>query len=162
MNSYLLTVIGTVLLSSIITAILPEGKTATTIKGVAKLACLLAIIAPILQFFSTGDIKSFQSNSSNFSEFVIQTDDSFIQYYSEKRIMETQEALEREIVELYAQKVDVTLVWIMAECQSGRYFSDQIQIQKICVRCQNEIDEEVRQKMWEYLTTNYCSEVLIE
>lgn len=162
MNSYLLTVIGTVLLSSIITAILPEGKTATTIKGVAKLACLLAIIAPILQFFSTGDIKSFQSNSSNFSEFVIQTDDGFIQYYSEKRIMETQEALEREIVELYAQNVDVTLTWMMAERQSGIYFSDEIQIQKIYVRCQNEIDEEVRQKMWEYLTTNYCSEVLIE
>ena len=50
LNDYLLCVIGTVLICSILTAIAPEGKTSAVIKGVARLTCVLAIISPVLNF----------------------------------------------------------------------------------------------------------------
>ena len=57
-SGYLLTIIGTVLVCSLITAIAPEGKTTASVKGVAKLVCTLAIISPVLRFFKTGSIET--------------------------------------------------------------------------------------------------------
>ena len=37
-----------------------------------------------------------------------------------------------------------------------------IKITQICVKMIEEQEEEVVRKMWEHLTKNYCSEVLIE
>ena len=84
MNGYLLCVIGTVLVCSILTAITPEGKTSAVIKGVARLTCILAIIAPVLSFLKTGDVAVF--NDKNSQEFFLQEgidgQVAFIQYYS--------------------------------------------------------------------------------
>ena len=47
MSSYLLIIVGSVLLSAILTAVIPSGKTANVIKGVTKAVCLLAILSPV-------------------------------------------------------------------------------------------------------------------
>ena len=112
MNGYLLSVIGTILLSAILTAIVPEGKTSATIKGIAKLACLLVIISPILKYLQTGDTESSDENSEIFfSETVIRTDEDFIKYYSEMRIRFTEEDIETELAEEFSVACDVTLEW---------------------------------------------------
>ena len=46
-------------------------------------------------------------------------------------------------------------------CKKARLMLEYICI-KICVKIVKQEDEEVLRKMWEYLTQNYCSEVLIE
>lgn len=165
MNGYLLSIIGTVLLCSVITAILPNGKTATIIKGIAKLVCILAIVAPVLRFFRTGEITEISTENSNtfFSQTGIDADRDFIKYYSEMRIRETESALEKEIEERYAIATKVKLLWeTEAEMVYGLYDSERIRILEISVQCAEEIDGEVKTDMWTYLTENYCSEVLIE
>ncbi len=161
MSEYLLGVIGTVLLCSLLTAVAPEGKTSAVIKGMARLGCVLAIIAPVLQFFKTGEVGKFTDDF--FMQSGIETDKEFIQYYSELRIRETESALERELSEKYSLETEVTLVWTMeAEEFDEIYIAEHIKIEKICVEVPRETTEEVKERVSAYLTKNYCSEVLIE
>ncbi len=165
MNAYLLSVIGTVLLCALLTAIAPEGKTAGAIKGIAKLACILIIISPILRFFQIGANGTTEDEFLNifFSENVIQPDEAFIKYYSEMRIRETETALEKEIMEKYSVSSEVSLQWEQeTQTVAGMYEEEKIRITGLCVTVKEDINEEARKNMWEYLTKNYCSEVLIE
>ncbi len=155
MNGYLLSVIGTVLITTVLVAILPEGKTSKVVQGIAKCVCLLAIVSPIPNLLKSvkSDEKDFNSQII-FSQTVIETDEDFINYYSEMRIRAAQEDLEREIKEKFSVQSEVTLAW--------EYESEEIRITAIRVRLQDERSEEEKTSMWEYLTKNYCSEVLIE
>ena len=162
MSEYLLCMIGTVLLSAILVAILPNGKTMGIIRAITRLVCVLAIIFPILHFFQTGEMPDYKKNPDIFSQTSIDMDNKFIKYYSEKRIRQTQEAVVQELLEKYNAQTNVLFDWEYQEFVNGKYTEDLICVTKINVRCSNQIDEEVKLKMWEYLTTNYCSEVLIE
>lgn len=162
MNGYLLGIIGTVLFSSVLTAIVPEGKTSGIIKGVAKLACVIAIVSPVLHFFKTRELGEgfFQEN---FSKSVIQTDEEYIQYYSEMRIRETENALEKELEENFAIHAEIRIDWALkADMVGSLYEADVIKINRIFVQTDGKQNEEVVNSVWEYLTKNYCSEVLIE
>lgn len=155
MNGYLLSVIGTVLLCSLITAIAPDGKTSASIKGIAKLVCILAIITPVLRFFKTGDLSVFidKNRQEFFSKEGIEADWEFIEYYCEMRIQQTEEALESELLEKYE---------VVTECNLSCRIEKGICVEKIYIKLPKNTDEEVKNAMWRYLTENYCSEVLIE
>ncbi len=152
MSGYLLSVMGTVLLAALLTAITPDGKTSGLIKAIAKSACLLAIVAPIPSYLHSGksDEKSEQTETI-FLQTVIETDEDFIKYYSEMRIRATKQALERELEEKFSVKTSVELGWT--------YQLGEVKITKIKVKTEN---GEKKMQMWEYLTKNYCSEVMIE
>lgn len=164
MNEYLLSIIGTVLLCAFLTAIIPQGKTAAVIKGVTRLACVLVIISPVLRFFTTGELYSDSDVfNENFQQSSIQADASFIKYYSEMRIRQTEASLEEEIERRFELSTEVTLDWVMEESGYQEWYTfDKIKIKKIKVECKKEASKELRTEMWEYLTNNYCSEVLIE
>ena len=155
MKEYLLRVIGTVLVCSLITVVSPEGKMSPSIKGTAKLICILAIIAPILSYFKTGALNTITDKNRQdlFFETGIETDGGFIQYYSEIRVRQAEETLQKELYEKYELKSEVTLVWRLVQ---------DIQIERICIKLLENTDEEVKMRMQRYLTENYCSEVLIE
>ena len=152
LSGYLLTVIGTILLCAVLTAIVPEGQTAGMIKGTAKLACLLAIVSPIPEL-----LRVEKSSEINFSQTVIETDAEFIQYYCEMRIRQTKEHIEKTILSEYGLQTDVALAWEYTEKQAELYT-----IKTITVQMQQNTTEEVERAVCEYLTKNYCSEVLIE
>lgn len=162
LDGYLLCIIGTVLLSSLLTALLPEGKTSASVKAVAKLICLLAIISPIprflqIEFFFDGiDDTNNKNSETNFSQTVIETDESFIKYYCKIRVENAQKGLQEEILAKFSIGALVTLDW---EYQPS---NDDIKIEKIYVKTESELDGEAKKQMWEYLRKNYCSEVLIE
>ena len=160
MNGYLLTIIGTVLISSVFTAILPEGKTANTVKGIAKLVCLLVIISPVLNFLQKGT-ESGKNSQTFFSETGIQTDESFIKYYSEMRIRNAETLLEEELYENFSIETEVALQW-KYDTEDGTYDVEKIRITQVQVVVPQETEKEARTNMWEYLSKNYCSEVLIE
>ncbi len=163
MNGYLLGVIGTVLVCSLLTAIAPEGKTSSVIKGVARLACVLAIIAPVLRFFKTGELGEFDENRDNFfTESVIGKENSFIQYYSEKRIEDAERALAAEIAEKYATSVEVSLQWSYEEESfGGVYAVENVRIDRIVLDVAEEVDGEVKEEMRLYVREKYGSEVWI-
>ncbi len=164
MNGYLLGVIGTVLLCSLLTAIAPEGKTSAAIKGIAKLACALAILAPVLRFFQSGDIDVLLgAGEKNSSQTVIRTDEAFIQYYSERRVEETEAALETELLEKYAVAVEVDLTWRFdEESLGGKYSLEKIKIERIHIQTVEQTTEEVKHQMQTFVAKTYCSEVQIE
>lgn len=168
MNGYLLSIIGTVLLSAILTSIIPEGKTAKMIKGVAKLACLLVIIAPVPKFLTSfGSKKNANSDKEFFETFfkesVIETDVEFIKYYSEMRIRSAEIALADELLEKFSIDVEIKLFSEQLETPTnGVYDLENIKITRIFVREKTDLKEEERMQVWEYLTKNYCSEVQIE
>lgn len=165
MSGYLLSVIGAVILSAIMVAILPEGKTSGIIKAVSRLVCILAIISPVLKFFQSGTLTFAEGENSEgiFTQTVIESENAFIEYYSERRIRETESALETEIHEKYGADVEVTLSYEYVEkLVDGRYVDKKIRITAIHIGLKDTISEEALREMWEYLTKNYCSEVLIE
>lgn len=152
MNGYLLSVIGTVLIAALFTAIAPEGKTSGLIKAIAKSACLLAIVAPIPSYLHSGNSDEKNADFQTiFSQTVIETDEDFIKYYSEMRIRATAQALEAKLKEKFSVETSVELQWT--------YDSGDIKITNIIVKTEN---GEENTAMWEYLTKNYCSEVMIE
>ncbi len=161
MREYLLGIMGTVLVCSLLTTLAPEGKTSAVIKGVARLACVLVIISPVLRFFKTGELN--ENAEEIFTENSIQTDGTFIQYYSEKRVRETEETLKKELETEYAPVTAVAIEWTMETEQFGKYYeTEHIRVVRIVVNVPDEVSEEVRRDMSSYLTKNYCSEVLIE
>ena len=162
MNEYLLGVIGTVLICALLTAILPQGKTSGVIKAITRMACILAIIAPMLKYLQTGTLDSTINVDKNFSKTVIETDEAYIKYYSEMRIRETETALEKEISDRYGFSSEVRLRWERVLENKGKYTTEAVQIQAIEVKVSGDLSEEQARDMYEYLTKNYCSEVLIE
>ena len=154
MNGYLLSVIGTILLSALLTAILPNGKTSAVIKAITKLACLLVIISPVFSYIQAETGTSNENSSKNLSQSVIQTDESFITYYSEMRIQNAQVQLESEIKEKFGLDCRVVFTW--------EHDKENIRIIKLTVQPQTELSEQQNSELYEYLTKNYCSEVVIE
>lgn len=164
MSGYLLSVVGTVLLSAFVMAIMPSGKISGVIKSIVRLACILAIISPIVQFFTEGNWSLLGEKSQVFfSQSVIEGDNEYIQYYCEMRVRETELRVETEIFEKFGVKTSVQFSW---SCQNeevlNSYEFSGIEIVKISVKAQEKPSVEVLEEMWEYLTRNYCSEVLIE
>ncbi len=159
MNGYLLSIIGTVLFSSFIVAILPEGKMSGTIKGVAKMVCLLAIIAPIPQYMQKQkNLKNTEEVQNFFSITGIQSDVSFIQYYSEMRIKDAEQLLEREIQEKFSYQADVLLK--IDDTYSG---ADAIDIKIACIcLCIPNAESEMEAQIQMYLVEKYGCEVLFE
>jgi len=166
LNGYIVSIIGTVLVCSVLTAVLPQGKTTGVIKGMARLACVVAIIAPIPKYL--GKWTSFDVNHEknptqadiNFSQQVIQTDDTFIKYYCEMRIRNTEAALKSEIENQFPIEVETNIDWRFTEEKTVD--SDQIQIVSITVKLLNSCNQETIEALTKYLTKNYCSEVIIE
>lgn len=162
MSEYLLGVIGTIILCALLTAIVPDGKTSGVIKSVSRMVCILAIVAPVLKYLRSGQTDLQVNVENNFFESVIQEDEDYIQYYSELRVRETERALAQELEERYQVSSEVELAWENVAKAHGKYLIDQIQIQQIKVTIGGELEENMIRDMYEYLTKNYCSEVLIE
>ena len=162
MKGYVLSVVGTVLLSSIITVILPNGKTAVTIKGVAKGACVLIILSPVLTFFQEqANLLTAEHNSSaNLLQTSIETDDAFIQYVSNERVIMAQNQLKKELKEKF--DLDATVVFSWQWKNSGLSKNEEIYISKILVRGTEQVSSEKKEEVLEYLRKNYCEEVLLE
>lgn len=149
MSGYLIAVMGTVLLCAILTSIIPNGKTAGVVKGMAKLACLLAIVSPIPKFLS-GE----KSWDKNLEKSVLQTDETFIEYYSNMRITQAEESIRKELQDKFAVQATVAL--------QAKTDTTVLEIESISIETVNDVAEEVKTAMCEYLTKTYCSEVLIE
>ncbi len=160
MSAYLLSVIGTVLLSAILTAIAPEGKTSGIVKGVTRLACILVIIAPVPAFLkSAKSTESATIGQNFFTQTVIQTDEEFIKYYKELRIRNAQTEIAEELTRKFSVNCTVALTWTEEETEQNE---SEIRITRISVKTNAQASEEAKKQMAEHLKKNYCSEVLIE
>ena len=164
MKEYVISVIGIVIISSILVTIVPDGKTSSMIKGVTKTACVAVIIAPIVQFFQVGETPNFLYGNSQdiFLQSGIETDVAFIQYYSEMRIEETQDKLRDELREKYGLQTQVALEWEWREKMENKGTAAEIYITKIRIYGMENQEDSIKNEVMEYLSNSYCSEVQIE
>lgn len=155
MKEYLLSVVGIVLISSILLAVIPEGKTTGVIKGTAKMACLLVIVSPVIRYFCEREKieKKVAIDGIFFQETVIDEDVDFIQYNYEIRVRLIEQALKKELQEVYAIDTEVMLEWELAES---------VRVSTIHIIPQCVIEEDIKIAVSEYLEQKYCSEVLLE
>ena len=78
------------------------------------------------------------------------------------RIRECETALQKELEDKFTSIKSVKIEWEFEyETVSGSTLKT-IKIMRITVQLNEQSNEEAIQDMWEYLTQNYCSEVLIE
>ena len=110
MAEYLLKITGIVLISTVLTNVLPTGQTSVLIKNIIRLCAYIAVLSPAVDFFSdylSSDGKNFQNY---FAEDVIQTDNSYIQYCSEKTIENAERSLEEYLQTEYSILTNVTVL----------------------------------------------------
>lgn len=153
MSGYLLSVVGIVLFASVLLAIVPTGKTSEIVKAVARLACVITILAPIVQFFvSGGDFGTFFVESS------IQTESDFIQYCSKTRVEEAEEILQKKLEDKFGVQVDVDCLWHIEETQAGMYEGQEIRIEKVFVKTMTEQSNDWKQTVETFIQKEYGCE----
>lgn len=150
MNEYLLSVIGVVLFSSVLLAILPSGKTSELIKAIARIGCLVTILAPIVQFFVAG--KEFEGI---FDESSIQTQTAFIQYCSEERIQEAEILLTNELQDKYSEINSIDLICGEAEDMLGNVIEMRLRVEKVVVRVKLGTTMERQNEILDYIYHTY-------
>ena len=109
MNAYILSVLGVVLFSSLVTAIIPDGKTASFIKGIARLVCVFAIVSPLISFFQEG--KESGDGENFFVDSVIKTDETYIDYCSKISVKNAETELQNTVEKDYGISCDIHLIW---------------------------------------------------
>ena len=83
MSSWVLSIVGVILLTSVVGIIMPEGKMGLFIKGLLAIISTLVIIQPVINFYSKGfDIEE------TLNEYDIGLQDDFLYFIQEKRIEE--------------------------------------------------------------------------
>ena len=153
MNEYLLSVIGIVLFSSVLIAVLPSGKTGVVIRGIARIACVITILSPVVHFFvDAGELDGF------FREKGIETEVSFIEYCSKERIEEAEEMLKKELSEKYEGVEKVELQWKNEAIYYGGYTASGVKIERIFVYLNKEMTNSACEEMIEYLFNQYGCE----
>ena len=119
MSEYLMEIMGIVLISVLLTNLLPRGKTSVLIKNTIRLCTYLCILTPAFDFFISLNGKSqpaFQEIFTDyFSETVIQTDESYIKYCSEKSIENAENCIEKTVFERYGERVEISLQAILTQ-----------------------------------------------
>ncbi len=145
MKEYLLSVAGIVLFSSVLLTILPNGKTTELIKGIARLACLVSILAPVGQFFVEG--KEFHAI---FAESGIEIQTSFIEYCSKEKVAETEKSLLRILQQDFPSVVFVELKCVDEQTAE----KDVLRVESITVYVEA-WSETLEQTLKERLMTDY-------
>ena len=119
MSEYLMKIMGIVLISVLLTNLLPTGKTSVLIKNTLRLCTYLCILTPAFDFFISLNGKSqpaFQEIFTDyFSETVIPTDESYIMYCSEKSIENAENCIEKTVFERYGERVEISLQAILTQ-----------------------------------------------
>jgi hypothetical protein len=77
------------------------------------------------------------------------------------RIRDTESALAAELKDKFSVTTSVKMTWEF-DNEEGESDTDRIRITQIRVRLDEELSEEEKREMSNYLTKNYCSEVLLE
>ncbi len=160
MNDYILSVVGVVLVSALLTAILPEGKTNGLIKSVAKVACVFTIVAPIINYFG-GDKKL--KNEEFFLETVINSDLDFIDYCSKISVNNAKDELEDYLFQESGVIINAELLWRYQEGETqvfGTSYDDRkVKIYKALLTANESLNETLKQTVEELVKKTGIDEV---
>lgn len=121
MKAYILSIVGVILLTAVITIIAPHGKMEKFLKGTAKLVVLSALIAPIAGFLT--------EKAPSLSTAEIGTDTAYLEYCAECYADADERAIKKFLEEEYS---------VAAEVVVTRNADATFSYEKITVRMENE------------------------
>ena len=153
MTEYLLSITGFILFSTILTNVLPAGKTSVLIKGIFRLCAYLSFLMPIAKFVENYTNSGEEIFTNYFEKSVIKTDEAFIEYCNEKRILEAEARIEKELKSEYLVDTDVTIVVF---CEDNR-----LQIEKIIID-ENDISTEQKEEIVQDFKDKYSVDIQFE
>ena len=99
MQSYILSIITSILLVSVCSIILPEGKMGKYIKSIFSLIIIIVMINPLLNYFNSNNFTELSLNNS--VEYY--NDENYLDYVFNKKIENTTKNVENV---LFQQKID--------------------------------------------------------
>lgn len=112
MDAYILAVCGAVILSALVTIVLPEGKTGKFIGGILRLFCLLVMLTPLLTLLQTGSSGDVFAADGK-TEIVL--DDPFVTYMFDRRADEEEQAVQEQLAEEFGIRTAVQIGWKSVE-----------------------------------------------
>lgn len=99
MKAYILSIAGVILLSAVLSMIVPNGKTGAFVRGMMKLLILSVVIAPMIGWLKTGEFdfapSALNENAAYLEKcasIVSQNDESEIRFYLQETFGVTAEA----------------------------------------------------------------------
>lgn len=111
MKEYILAVCGAVVISALISLLMPEGKTGRFIGGILKLFCLLVMLVPLFQMFKQFTIpESGEEVSAGYAP-----DEDFLIYVYEKQAAAREEEIEKLVGKEFSVDVNADILWEYAQ-----------------------------------------------
>lgn len=111
MKEYILAVCGSVVISALITLLLPEGKMGKFIGGILKLFCLLVMLMPLFQMFEKYRPWDGEVETSGECE----PDENFLMQAFKLQAEMREREIEEEIAKEFSVDVDAELLWEYAD-----------------------------------------------
>lgn len=110
MNTYLLTILGVILLGVMIDIVLPSGSTSKYISGIFAIFVLFTIISPVLSW-----IKSDYTLKDYFTSTEIQLDNKLLYNMTNSRINEVENDIEQQLEDSGYIGVDISIKFELEE-----------------------------------------------
>lgn len=111
MKEYILAVCGSVVISALITLLLPEGKMGKFIGGILKLFCLLVMLMPLFQMFEK--YRPWDGEVETSGEY--EPDENFLMQAFKLQAEMREREIEEEIAKEFSVDVDAELLWEYAD-----------------------------------------------
>ena len=102
MQTYILSIVGAVLISAVITIIAPSGKMGKFVKGAMKLFTLIVLITPFVSWFQSGELS--------LSAGVLKEDDGYFAACAEMLAKRDEEAISAAVREEFGLETTAEVV----------------------------------------------------
>ena len=148
MQGYILAVCGAVILSALITILMPEGKIGKFINGILKLFCVAVMLLPLPSALQ----KIGAIGMPEGTEASLPLDTEFIEAMFESRAREQQNKIQTELEEEYEITVDIQVLW---ERNAYEYVVPQVKVKIVDFGINGEdrhifVIEQVRKRVSEW------------
>ena len=122
MEGYILAVCGAVILSALVTILLPEGKTGKFINGMLRVFCVAVMLVPLYGMFEKFGAPSLPEGRSE----EVALDESFMERVFSEQALAQAEALETSLSEDPGISVSAEILW---ECVEYAYTVREVRIE---------------------------------
>lgn len=122
MEGYILAVCGAVILSALVTILLPEGKTGKFINGMLRVFCVAVMLVPLCGLFEKFGAPSLPEGGSE----EVALDEGFMERVFSEQALAQAEALETSLSEDPGISVSAEILW---ECVEYAYTVREVRIE---------------------------------
>lgn len=107
MSAYILSICGAVIISALVTIIMPEGKLGKFINGILKIFCVFIMLVPIVNWVSSLKIGDFKGESVA----QVSLDEEYLNYFFQKQADSFSEEIREFVEKEFSLEASVVTDW---------------------------------------------------